>query len=48
MAGQTIDKLILEYGVEDITEGGSADKQIKTFIAALRRLNNAIAGTWKS
>lgn len=48
MAGQTIDKLILEYGVEDITEGGSADKQIKTFIAALRRLNNAIAGTSKA
>lgn len=48
MAGQTIDKLILEYGVKDITEGGSADKQIKTFIAALRRLNNAIAGTSKA
>lgn len=45
MAGQTIDKLILEYGVKDISEGGSAGKQIKTFTAALRRLNNAIQGT---
>ena len=48
MAGQTIDKLILEYGVKDITEGGSADKQIKAFTAALRRLQRAIIGTAKA
>lgn len=47
MAGQTIDKLILEYGVQDTTEGGSADQKIKAFTSALKRLRNALQGTAK-
>lgn len=47
MAGQTIDKLILEYGVQDTTAGGSADQKIKAFTSALKRLRNAIQGTAK-
>lgn len=47
MAEQTIDKLILEYGVKDTTAGGSADKKIKAFTSALNRLHNAVQGTAK-